>query len=137
MGLSHDIRHKVPFHDLDPLRVVWHGNYFKYFDLARFGLFEAAGIDLDRYLTEERYVFPITRSAVKYIAPLRPNDEFICRASVTEAAYKIVMRFEIRRLPAGELCARATSEQVAVRLPDMTLAFEIPAAIRQALGCSS
>jgi acyl-CoA thioester hydrolase len=136
MTASYEIRLKVPFHDLDPLRVVWHGNYMKYFDMARFGLFEASGIDLYRYLTEERYVFPITRTAVKHVSPLGPNDEFVCRATVTEAAYKIVMHFEIRRLPGGELCTRASSEQVAVKLPDMALEFEIPAAIRRALGCA-
>ena len=137
MAASYEIRLKVPFHDLDPMQVVWHGNYMKYFDLARFGLFEAAGIDLYRHMTEESYVFPITRTEVKYIAPLRPNDEFVCRATVTEAVYKIVMRFEIRRLPSGEICARARSEQVAVRLPDMAMAFEIPASIRQALEGAS
>ena len=137
MAASYEIRLKVPFHDLDPMQVVWHGNYMKYFDMARFGLFEAAGIDLYRCLAEDRCVFPITRTEVKHIAPLRPNDEFVCRAKVTEAVYKIVMRFEIRRLPSGEICARARSEQVAVRLPDMAMAFEIPASIRQALEGAS
>ncbi len=136
MAASYEIRLKVPFHDLDPMRVVWHGNYMKYFDMARFGLFEACGIDLYRYLTEQDYVFPITRTTVKHVAPLRPNEEFVCRATVAEAAYKIVMHFEIRRMPDGQLCARASSEQVAVKLPDMAMEFEIPAAIRQALGCA-
>ena len=136
MAASYELKLKVPFHDLDPMQVVWHGHYMKYFDMARFGLFEAAGIDLYRYLTEERYVFPITRTAVKHIAPLRANDEFVCRAAVTEAAYKIVMQFEIRRWVTGDICARGRSEQVAVKLPDMALEFEIPAAIRRALGCA-
>jgi len=133
MAASFEIRLKVPFHDLDPLRIVWHGHYMKYFDMARFGLFEACGIDLYRWMSEDNYVFPVTRTAVKHIAPLGPNEAFVCRATVTEAAYKIVMQFEIRRLPGGELCTRASSEQVAVRLPDMALEFEIPAAIRRAL----
>ena len=40
---SHEIRLSVPFHDLDPMDVVWHGNYLKYFDMARFALFREAG----------------------------------------------------------------------------------------------
>jgi acyl-CoA thioester hydrolase len=133
MAASHEIRLKVPFHHLDPMRIVWHGNYMKYFDMARCGLFEAAGIDLYRWSTEEGYVFPITRTEVKHVAPLGPSDEFVCRATVTEAGYKIAMRFEIRRWPGGQICARAHSEQVAVKLPDMDLALEIPAPIRRAL----
>ena len=37
---------KVPFHDLDPGNVVWHGRYFKYFESARTLLFEGIGYKL-------------------------------------------------------------------------------------------
>ena len=134
MPASFEIKLKVPFHDLDPMQVVWHGNYFKYFDQARFGLFEKAGIDLYRYQVEEQFLFPITKNSVKHIAPLGHNDEFICKATVTEARYKIAMTFEIRLTATGKICARCKSEQVAVKTPDMELEFEIPADIRKALG---
>jgi len=134
MPVSFEIKLRVPFHDLDPMRVVWHGNYFKYFDMARFGLFEKAGIDLYRYQLEKQFLFPITKNSVKHIAPLGPNDEFICKASVTEARYKLAMVFEIRLADSGKLCARCKSEQVAVKTPDMKLEFEIPEDIRKALG---
>lgn len=133
MAFSHEIELSVPFHHLDPLQVVWHGNYFQYFDQARFALFEAAGVDLYHYMTHEQLVFPITRTSIKCIAPLRARDTFICRATVAEARYKITLDFEIRRLPDRLLCARGTGEQVAVRLPAMELLFEIPEAIGKAL----
>ena len=82
MAASYDIQMKVPFHDLDPMQVVWHGNYFKYFDVARFGLFDSVGIDLYGYLKSRQMVFPITRSSVKHILPLRFDDSFVCRATV-------------------------------------------------------
>ncbi len=125
---------KVAFHDLDPMQVVWHGNYLKYFDVARFGLFADAGIDLYDYMINQHYVFPVTRSSIKHIAPLRPFDEFICRATVTEAEYKIVMDFEIRLSGDRQLCARGNSEQVAVKYPEMEMEFEVPKDIRKALG---
>ena len=134
MPASFEIKLKVPFHDLDPLQVVWHGNYLKYFDIARFGLFENAGIDLHRYQVEKQFLFPITKTSVKHIAPLEFNDEFICKAAVIEARYKIAMAFEIRLATSGKLYARCTSEQVAVKTPSMELEFEIPADIRKALG---
>lgn len=134
MPASFEIQLKVPFHDLDPMQVVWHGNYFKHFDQARFGLFEKAGIDLYRYQLEKQFLFPITKNAIKHIAPLGPNDDFICKATVTEARYKIAMAFEIRLATTGKLCARCTSEQVAVKTPSMELEFEIPKDIRKALG---
>jgi len=134
MPASYEIKLKVPFHDLDPMQVVWHGNYFKYFDQARFGLFAHAGIDLYQYQLEKQFLFPITKNAIKHIAPLGPNDDFICKATVTEARYKIAIAFEIRLADTGKLCARCTSEQVAVKTPSMELEFEIPKDIRKALG---
>jgi len=133
MNVSFEIHMKVAFHDLDPLQVVWHGNYLKYFDIARFGLFAARGIDLYAYMLEKQIVFPVTRTSLKHISPLRAFDEFICRATVTEAHYKIGMAFEIRKTDGGILCARGNSEQLAVRYPEMEMEFSVPEDIRQAL----
>ena len=133
MSVSFDIKLKVAFSDLDPMQVVWHGNYFKYFDVARFGLFSAQGIDLYQYMLTRNYVFPVTRTSIKYVAALKPFDDFICRAKVIEAEYKIALAFSIRLAEDGKLCARGTSEQVAVRYPEMEMEFEIPDDIRQAL----
>ncbi len=134
MAAAYTIEHTVPFHDLDPMQVVWHGNYFKYFDMARFALFENAGVDLYSYMTVNQYVFPLTRSSIKHIAPLKFNDPFTCTATVTEARYKIALDFEIRLAKDHTLCARGKSEQVSVKLPDMELEFEIPPNITKALG---
>ena len=133
MAFSFEIKLGVPFHDLDPMMIVWHGNYLKYFDKARFAVFDAAGIDLYHYMVEKQFVFPITRSSTKYIQPLRASDQFTCKATVTEARNKIAMDFEIRRLD-GELCAKGSSEQLAVKMPDMALEFEIPEDIQKAFG---
>jgi len=127
-------RLKVPFHDLDPLNVVWHGNYLKYFDIARFGLFAEAGIDLYRYSLEKKYIFPLTKTSTKYISPLRHDDEFICTATLLESTVKIVIGFEIRRVRDNVICTKGTSDQVAVKLPEMEIMFEIPADIREAFG---
>ncbi len=33
--LSHEIELSPAFHDLDPMDIVWHGNYAKYLEIAR------------------------------------------------------------------------------------------------------
>ena len=33
------------FHDCDPMQVVWHGNYFKYFEIARCALLQRYDYD--------------------------------------------------------------------------------------------
>ena len=134
MAYTYELKLTVPFHDLDPMRIVWHGNYLKYFDQARFALFDHAGVNLYQYLIDKNYVFPITKTATKHILPLQPNDEFVVKATVVEARYKISMEFEIRRLSDDALCTKGSSDQVAVIMPKMELELEIPKDIRTALG---
>jgi acyl-CoA thioester hydrolase len=131
---SHEIKMKVPFFDLDPLQIVWHGNYLKYFDIARSELFDGLGVDLFEFHDRTRYIFPIIRSSVKHIHPLKRGDEFICRATVKDARSKIVVAFEIRLVPDGMICARGTTEQAAVLAPEMEMVYTIPEEISRALG---
>jgi acyl-CoA thioester hydrolase len=131
---SHEIKMKVPFFDLDPMQMVWHGNYLKYFDIARSELFDGLGVDLFEFHDRTRYIFPIIRSSVKHIRPLKRGDEFICRATVKDARTKIVVAFEIRLVADGTICARGTTEQAAVLAPEMEMVYTIPEEISRALG---
>ena len=131
---SCEVNFAVPFHDLDPLQMVWHGNYLKYFDIARSELFHHLGIDLFSYLRRTNCFFPITKTTTKHIRSLRYRDEFKCKATVLEARYKIVVEFQIRLLANNQLCTKGKSEQVAVKYPEMEMMFEIPEDIRMALG---
>ena len=124
----------VPFHDLDPLQMVWHGNYIKYFDIARSALFDQAGIDLFDYFHSKKILFPLTKTTTKHVSSLRYLDKFKCLVKVVEAHYKIVLEFEIRRMPDNQICAKGNSEQVAVKYPEMEIMFEIPGDVRRALG---
>jgi len=125
---------RVPFHDLDPMQVVWHGNYYKYFDLARFKLFNQCGVDLVTLYKKTNLLLPITRTACKHIMPLRHDDHFTCTASLIEAHIKIVIDFEIRRISDNILCTTARGEQVAVKMPENELLLEIPEQIRNDLN---
>ena len=131
---NHERRFTVPFYDLDPMRMVWHGNYLKYFDTTRAELFYASGFDPLEYFKKTNYLFPIIKTSTKHIISLRYRDEFKCRAAVTEAEYKIVVDFEVRLIRDNQLCTRGRSEQVAVKYPDMEILFEIPDDIRKMLG---
>jgi acyl-CoA thioester hydrolase len=64
---------------------------------------------------------------------LRFDDEFICTAVLKEAQVRIVLDFEIKLISNGKVCAKGRSEQVAVLLPEMEMAFKIPEEIQKAL----
>ena len=130
---SHEIELTVPFHDLDPLQIVWHGNYMKYFDCARFAIFDHCGVDLHEYSKTSGFLFPVTRTSTKHIRPLRYRDRFIVRAAVREAHIRIVLDFEIRLAGSDIVTTRGRSEQVAVKYPGDELMLQIPAEIENAL----
>lgn len=124
---------RVPYYDVDVMEIVWNGNYFKYFERARQALFLECGLDLRRYAIEKKIVFPVIRSKIKHIRPLRVNDQFTCGAFLKEARIKIVLGFEVRLVANGLICAKGESEQVALHLPEMEMAFKIPDDIQEAL----
>lgn len=92
---SFEVRISVPFFDLDPMQIVWHGNYLNYFEIARAALFEHHGVDLYSYYEREKIIFPIIRTATKHIFPLKHRDEIIVKATLVDAHIKLVVDFEI------------------------------------------
>ena len=131
---SCEVKLNVPFHDLDPMQVVWHGNYMKYFEIARTALFDKFDIELYTYFKKSNYLFPIIRTNTKHILSLKHRDEFICKATLVDARYKIIIDFEIRLAENGKICTKGRSEQVAVKFPDMDMMLKIPDDIRKTLG---
>lgn len=132
-GKSCEKKFVVPFHDLDPMEVMWHGNYFKYFDITRDALFRKLGVDLYRVYEDTQYIFPIIRTSIKHVFPLRFRDEFLCTAILKEVNYKITIDFEIRLTENNRVSARGKSEQAAVKIPEMETMLKIPENIRQVL----
>jgi acyl-CoA thioester hydrolase len=132
--VSTSVTLKVPYYDVDLMQIVWHGNYLKYFEVARQALFKKYGVDMRCYTEDTRYVFPVVRSMIKHIWPLRFDDEFICTAVLKEARVKIVLDFEIKLISNGKVCAKGWTEQVAVLLPEMEMVFQIPEEIQKALS---
>jgi acyl-CoA thioester hydrolase len=128
------VRFTVPFVDVDAMGVVWHGNYLRYFDLARDRLLRDAGLDLYRGV-EDGIVFPVTRMQAKHIRALRFRDEVDCTATLVEWECRLVVDFEIRQT-GGTLCTKGRTEQVAVRLGEAKAALELrlPETVRRALA---
>jgi acyl-CoA thioester hydrolase len=125
---------KIPFNDLDPLQIVWHGNYLKYFEKARTALFDSFGLDLYSVSKEDNFVFPIITTQVKYLRPLRHRDEIICKATLVDARVKIIVDFEIMSKSKDVVYAKSRAEQAAVSLPDFVMFPKIPARVREACG---
>ena len=113
--LKNQTKIRVRFSEVDSMRIVWHGEYVRYFEDGReaFGR-EFAGLGyMDIY--ESGYGAPMVDMSLQYKKPLVCNDTAIVetRYIPTEAA-KICFEYEIRRESDGAVVATGTSVQVFV-----------------------
>jgi acyl-CoA thioester hydrolase len=95
----HEVRvvQEVPFHDVDPLGVVWHGHYFKYFELARTELLRRVGLDAGE-LIGRQYRFLITESQCRHIHPLKYAEKFEVAAWIEDFKNRLHIAYEISSL---------------------------------------
>ncbi|PTX43026.1 acyl-CoA thioester hydrolase [Christiangramia gaetbulicola] len=94
-GLQTTTRMKVRFHECDPLQIVWHGNYYKYFEEGREDFCRQHGIS---YLDAKRNGFatPIVKTECEHKLPLKYGDEFEVETTfVNSEAAKIIFEYKI------------------------------------------
>ena len=115
----------VEFFDIDTMRVVWHGNYFKYFESARRALLDKLDYDYGQ-MEESGYAFPIVETSAKYIASLKSNDTAVVKAVLIEYENRLKMQFEIKSLKTGQITTKGSSTQMAFDLNKMESCFLCP-----------
>ena len=103
---------KVRFGEVDSMRIVWHGNYIKYFEDGResFGAKYDLGY-LDVY--KHNVMIPIVRLDCEYKKPLEYGDTAIVETTfINSEAAKILFGYKIFRKSDNELVATGSSMQV-------------------------
>ena len=102
----------VRFSEVDSMRIVWHGNYLKYFEDGResFGLKYNIGY-LDVY--KHQIMIPIVKINCDYKKPLEYGDIAIIETHfINSEAAKILFEYRIFRKSDNELVATGNSMQV-------------------------
>ena len=131
--LSIEIDLNPAFHDCDPMQVVWHGNYFKYFEIARCALLQRYGYDYPQML-ESGYLWPVVDARVKYIRPLLYQQALRVRARIVEWENRLKIDYEIRDVASGQRLTRAHTIQVAVDAGSKEMLYQCPPVLWQRLG---
>jgi len=129
---SVEIAIKVQFYDLDPMQVVWHGNYARYFEQARCELMDSIGYSF-REMEESGYLWPIVDMRIKYVRPLRFGQKLAVTAVITEFENRLKIDYRIRDRETGETLTKATTIQVAVLAATGELCLECPPALTEKL----
>ena len=123
------------FHDLDPMEVVWHGNYIKYFELARCALLQRFDYDYPQ-MRDSGYLWPIVDLRSKYVRPARFGQRLRVRAEIVEWENRLKIEYRISDADSGSVVTRATSIQVAVDIRSGEMCFVSPPVLLQRLGVS-
>jgi acyl-CoA thioester hydrolase len=115
----------VEFFDLDPLRIVWHGNYLNYFEAGRRALLEKIGYSYDE-MEKSGYAFPVIEISAKYLGSLRFRDRARVKAILMEYENRLMIRYEIRNAKTGILTTKGSSTQMAYDVQKNDSCFVCP-----------
>lgn len=120
---------EVPFHDCDPLGIVWHGHYYKYLEIARTRLLADLGLDMGDFLAM-RYGLLVIESRCRYAFPLRYGDRFRVRAWFKDTEMRINLAYEVTNLTRDKRAARAWTVLVVTDV-DGNMLMETPDEVRR------
>lgn len=131
--LSHEIEVHPAFFELDPMAVVWHGHYVKYFELARSALMQRFEYDYEQ-MRQSGYFWPVVDLRLKYIRPAGLHQKLKVRASITEFENRLRIEYLITSVATHEKLTRGSTTQVAVDAKSMELQYVCPRILWERLG---
>ena len=115
---------RVPFFDLDPAGVVWHGRYFQYFEVARAALLEDIGYSYEG-MQDSGYLWPVADAEVRFVRPLTLNQEATVTACLREWEMRLVVDYRIAD-ENGNVMTRGRTVQVPVEADTLELTLGSP-----------
>jgi len=128
-----EVELEVPFHDLDPMDVVWHGNYARYFERARHALLGAIDYDFPQ-MKESGYAWPVVDMSIRYVGPARFGQRLRVSARIVEWENRLRIRYEVRDLATGARLTKGETVQVAVSIETGEMCFVSPRVLFERLG---
>ncbi len=131
--LSAEMLIKVPFYDLDPMKVVWHGNYVKYFEQVRCELLDKFNFGYVE-IQKSGYIWPIVDMRIKYVNSASFGQMIRCTASITEYINCLKIAYSINCAESGERLTKGHTVQVAVNIETGGMELASPKLLLERLG---
>ncbi len=122
--LTASIKIRVPFFDLDPAGVAWHGRYFQYFELARCELLEGINYSYEE-MQSSGVMWPVADTSVRFVRPLTLNQVALVTACLREWEMRLVVDYKIEDED-GVVTTKARTIQVPVAADTLELALGSP-----------
>jgi acyl-CoA thioester hydrolase len=125
MSLSAEVEIEIPFFDVDPMQVAWHGHYVKYFEVARCALLRKIDYDYPQ-MEKSGYHFPVVEIYLRYVNPARFGQVVVAAAELLEYENRLKLGYRIRDKATRERLTKGWSVQVAVDARTRELQFVSP-----------
>ncbi len=123
--ISTSILIKAQFYDLDPMQIVWHGNYVRYFEEARCALLDHIGYNY-RQMAHSGYSWPIVDLRVKYVKSVTLLQEIKVVATLIEYENRLQISYRIFDVLSGEVLTKGESVQFPVSLESGDVSLDSP-----------
>jgi acyl-CoA thioester hydrolase len=130
---SAEVELQVQFFDLDPMQIVWHGNYVKYLEIARCALFDRIDYNYEQ-MKASGYAWPVIDMHLRYIGSARFGQKILLRATLVEWENRLKIDYLITDAASGKRLTRATTTQVAVDIGSGEMCFVSPPVLFEKLG---
>lgn len=116
---------RVHFYDLDPMGIMWHGNYPRLLEQARVALLESVDFSYD-VMQLSGYAWPIVDMRLRYVRSIRLAQQLAIEATLAEYENRVRITYRIRDAATGETLTKAETVQLAVEVASGALCFETP-----------
>lgn len=124
---------KIPFNDLDPMNIAWHGNYIKYMEQARCDMFDK--LNYTYYdMKDDNYAYPIAKMNTKFIQPLSFNQEVIVHTILEEVEPAIQIKYKMFDKKTGDKVFEADTMQIAINIETRQSLYDAPKRLLENLG---
>lgn len=129
-NISAQLAIEIPFYDVDPMEIVWHGNYVKYFEKARYHLLNKIDYDYQQ-MRESGYAWPVIDLRIKYIKALVFAQKIIVKATIVDIDYGLKIDFLITDAKDGTKLCKGYTKQVAVDMHKKEMCLVSPSILQQ------
>jgi len=122
------------FFDVDPMGVVYHGHYVKFFEVARSALMQRFNYDYLE-MRASGFLWPIVDMRIKFVRPASLHQRLKVKATIVEFESRLRVEYVITS-EAGEVLTRGYTIQVAVDAQTMEMQYVCPPVLWECLGVS-
>ena len=124
--VSHEVDIAVQFYDVDPMNIVWHGNYVRYLKQARSELLQRIGFGYLE-MNEAGYAFPVVDLQLKFVRSAAFGQTVRVKASLIEWENRIRIDYLVYNIETNETLTKGQTTQLAVELKSGDTQFDCPA----------